>query len=250
MKIPTLTIYGIQVSKLNMEETIRLLTGIIEQRARPTQVITANPIMVMTALEDAAYMNVMRNAELVVPDGAGLVWAARYVGQPVQERVAGFDLVQELLRVGNDRGWKVYLIGSTAEVIGAVRDKLTRMYPGIRIVGARDGFFGGAEDESVVEAVREAQPELLLVGRSVSTQEPWIGTYKEKLNVPVMIGVGGSFDILAGKLQRAPVLFQRLGLEWFYRLLQQPSRYRRMLALPKFVVNVILNKKDIQNQQH
>jgi N-acetylglucosaminyldiphosphoundecaprenol N-acetyl-beta-D-mannosaminyltransferase len=119
------------------------------------------------------------------------------------------------------------------------------MYPGIRLVGCKDGYFSEEQDEEVIAEIREAAPDLLFVGRSADKQEPWIAKYKNRLGVPVVMGVGGSFDVLSGKLKRAPVLFQRLHLEWFFRLLQEPWRYKRMLALPKFVMKVIREKDKV-----
>ncbi|MFS0836269.1 WecB/TagA/CpsF family glycosyltransferase [Paenibacillus sp. 1P03SA] len=242
--VPIVRIYGVPVSKMNMKDTVAYLTGAIESRI-PHQIITANPIMIMSALEDPAYMEMMRRAELIVPDGAGLVWAAGYVGQPVAERVPGIDLIHELMRTGEPRRWKVYLLGTTQETIQTAAAKLAREYPLIDIVGYRDGYFGEAEDRQVVDSIRQLQPDILLVGRSSSTQEPWIAKYKRDLDVPVIMGVGGSFDVLAGKLKRAPKIFQKLKLEWFYRLLQEPSRFGRMLALPKFAWKVIRDKENV-----
>ncbi|AJY74539.1 WecB/TagA/CpsF family glycosyltransferase [Paenibacillus beijingensis] len=240
----TVPIFGVEFSKMGMNETVRYLTDVIERR-QPTQVITANPIMVMSALENPAYMNMMQQADLIVPDGAGVVWAAGYVGEPVAERVPGFDLMHRLLREGESRGWSAYLLGTTQEVIEEAARNLQAKFPGIRIAGVRDGFFGASEDEEVVAAIRAAAPDMLFVARSADKQEPWLARYKHELGVPLLMGVGGSFDIIAGKLKRAPVVFQKLRLEWFYRLLQQPSRYKRMLVLPKFAVKVMREKENV-----
>ncbi|MFC3342714.1 WecB/TagA/CpsF family glycosyltransferase [Paenibacillus abyssi] len=243
-EIPVVPIFGLPFSRMNMQDTVRYLTESIELR-RTTQVITGNPIMVMMALEDPAYYRAMERAELIVPDGAGVVWAAGYVGQPVAERVAGFDLLHQLMHVGEQKRWSVYLLGTTQEVIEEAAERLQQQYPLVRIVGYRNGFFGDKEDKEVVQAIREANPDILFVARAADNQEPWIARHKDELGVPVMMGVGGSFDVIAGKLKRAPILFQKLRLEWFYRLLQQPTRYRRMLALPKFAVKVIRERENV-----
>ena len=245
MSFPTVTIFGVPISKMNMNQTVDYLAQAIAKR-QPHQVITANPIMVMTALQDPAYMRMMKQAELIVPDGAGVVWAAGYVGNPVQERVAGYDLLHELMKAGQRLGWRVYMVGASSEVIEAAANRLKQLYPELRLVGFRDGFFGEKEDSDVIRVIREAKPDILLVGRSAATQEPWIAQYKEQLGVPVMMGIGGSFDVLSGKLKRAPLLFQKLRLEWFYRLLQEPWRYKRMLVLPKFAMKVIREKENVQ----
>lgn len=243
-RLPTVPIYGIPFSKASMDETVNYLTEAIEGR-RVTHVITANPIMIMSAVEDSKYSAMIRRADLIVPDGAGVVWAAKYVGTPVTERVAGFDLMHRLFQQGEERKWKAYLLGTSQEVIEAAAEKLQLQYPQVRIVGYRNGFFGPEQDEEVVEAIHAAAPDLLFVARGADTQEPWIVKYKQKLGVPLIMGVGGSFDIISGKLKRAPVFVQKLRLEWLYRLLQEPKRYKRMLVLPKFVVKVVRDKENV-----
>ncbi|MEX2459784.1 MAG: WecB/TagA/CpsF family glycosyltransferase [Paenibacillaceae bacterium] len=241
LTIPHVSIYGIRVSKLNMQQTVEWLVQAIANR-QTMQVITANPIMIMTALQQPAYMAMMRRAELIVPDGAGLVWAASYVGDPVAEKVAGIDLMHELLAIGENKYWRIFLLGTSPEIIQITAKRLKSRYPKLQLVGVRDGYFKENEDEDVVCQIREAAPDILFVGRSADKQEPWIDQYKAELGVPVIMGIGGSFDVLSGKLKRAPRIFIRFRLEWFYRLLQEPWRYRRMLLLPKFVVKVIRDK--------
>lgn len=246
--VPTVSIYGIQFSKLNMQDTVRYLTQRVEQRAA-TQVITGNPIMVMAGLDSPDFHRVMCGAELVVPDGTGVVWAASHIGEPVAERVPGFDMMHKLLEVGQTRGWRVFLLGSSQEVIERTAKKLEEQFPGVVIAGYRNGFFGPDDDASVIREIRESSPDLLFVARGLDTQEPWIAQYKQELSVPVMMGVGGSFDIIAGVLKRAPRIFQKLRLEWFYRLLQQPSRFGRMFVLPKFVVKVMRDKEKVRKHR-
>ncbi|WP_407944629.1 WecB/TagA/CpsF family glycosyltransferase [Paenibacillus swuensis] len=230
---------------MNMQQTVNHLTDRILSR-QVTQVITANPIMVMSALESPEYMAMMKRAELVVPDGTGVVWAAKHVGNPVAERVPGFELLHHLLRVGESQGWKVYLLGSSPEIVRETYDRLRAQFPKVSFVGYRDGFFGASEDAEVIRAIRETNPDLLFVARGADTQEPWIARYKQELNVPLIMGVGGSFDVISGKTKRAPAAFQKLHLEWFYRLLKEPTRYKRMLALPKFAVKVLRDKENVQ----
>jgi N-acetylglucosaminyldiphosphoundecaprenol N-acetyl-beta-D-mannosaminyltransferase len=236
---PAVSIFGLPFSKMDMAQTVDYLARRIGER-RPTQVITGNPIMVMAALERPDYYRVMEQAELIVPDGAGIVWASRIAGDPAPERVAGFDLLHELMREGERRRWSAYLLGARQDVVGEVARRLQERYPLVRIAGFRNGYFGPEEDAAVVAAIREAAPDLLFVARdALTTQEPWIARYKHELGVPVMMGVGGSFDVIAGRTKRAPVLFQKLGMEWFYRLLRQPARAGRMAALPRFALKVL-----------
>ncbi|WP_214627303.1 WecB/TagA/CpsF family glycosyltransferase [Paenibacillus agaridevorans] len=240
---PTVPIFGIPFSKMSMDETVRYLTTAIEE-GRQTHIITANPIMIMAALDNPAFADIMNKADLIVPDGAGVVWAAKYGGNPVAERVTGFDLMHRLLEQGEKRRWKAYLLGTSQEIIEAAAEKLQLQYPQVRIVGYRNGFFGPDDDAEIVDEIAALQPHLLFVARGME-KEAWNVQYKERLGVPFIMGVGGSFDVVSGKLKRAPMVYQKLRLEWLYRLLQEPTRYKRMLALPKFVVKVIRNKENV-----
>lgn len=238
------TIFGIPFYKWGMQETVQYLTDVISSR-KPHQVITANPIMVMAALEDPSYKKMMQQAELIVPDGTGVVWASRVGGDPVAERVAGYELLHELMKQGERHCWKVYLLGASPEVVQETAKRLKIQYPGTEIVGCRDGYFSSEQDEEVVEEIRRTSPDLLFVARGADTQEPWIAKYKQRLAVPVMMGVGGSFDVISGRTKRAPKVFQKLRLEWLYRLLREPTRFRRMLALPKFVARVLRERGNL-----
>lgn len=248
-QMPAMQLYGVTISKWKMRETIAFLQQHLESESRkPYQVITANPIMIMAGLDNDRFMHVLRSAELVVPDGMGIVAASRIVSNPIPERVAGFDLMQALLSIGNDKRYNIYLLGSTEEVVEKVVHHIEHRFPGVQIVGYHHGFFGEEEDKQIIQKIRECAPDILFVARGLETQEPWIGRYKHELNVPVMMGVGGSFDVLAGKTKRAPVIFQKTGLEWFYRLVREPSRFKRMLVLPKFAWKVLCERGEIKKQ--
>mgnify|MGYP000988587326 CR=1 FL=1 len=238
---PHTELYGLRISRMNMAETVSWLCEAVES-GRPHHVVTVNPIMIMEGLVNPVFMSSLRGADLLVPDGTGVVWAANHIGRPVAERVPGIELMHELLREAEHRGWRVYLLGAAEDVIRTAAERLRERYPGLSIVGYRDGFFSEREEEAVVRQIREAAPHLLFVGRSMDKQEPWLAKYRESLGVPVMMGVGGSFDVISGRLKRAPLLWRKLRLEWLFRLLQEPSRYRRMLVLPKFMLRVIKDK--------
>ena len=242
--VEKLPIFGVPFSTMNMQNTVRYLTEAIERR-EANHVITANPIMVMAAVNDPQMLQIMQRADLVVPDGAGIVWAANYVNRPLPERVTGFDLLHHLMKLGDEREWRVFLLGTSQEIITEAARRLALQYPNVQIVGVRNGFFGEDEDHEVVSQIQEAAPDILFVARSAATQEPWIAKYRNELNVPVMMGVGGSFDVISGKLKRAPRLFQKMRLEWFYRLMKEPWRFKRMLALPEFMWKVIREKENV-----
>lgn len=249
-RVPQVSIYGIPVSKLSLQDTVRYLTEVLEQNKgenqAPFHVVTANPIMIMTALSNDTHMTMMKNAELIVPDGTGLVWATYYVGNPVVERVPGIDLLHELMKVSEQNQWSVFLLGTSSDTIRKTAGHLNKQYPRLILAGYRDGYFQPAQDQEVIAQIREAKPHILLVGRSENSQDVWIDKYKYQLNVPLMMGIGGSFDVIAGTVKRAPRLWQKLHMEWLYRLLKEPRRFRRMLLLPKFALKVILEKNRVQ----
>jgi len=244
MTFPNMTIFGIPISVMKLSETADYLESMIRSR-KVCQVVTINPIMIMHGLQHPSYLRMLQEAELCVPDGAGVVWAASYTGKARIERVPGIDLTQELLQRSERQGYRVYLLGADRETISLAAANLAKRYPKLQLVGYRDGYFTDDQNDAVIEDIRRCQPDILLVGRSLHNQEPWIARHKKRLQVPVMMGVGGSFDIFAGKLRRAPEAFQRLNLEWLYRLLQEPRRFTRMLALPRFVLKVMLNRRRV-----
>ncbi|MBU6145558.1 MAG: polysaccharide pyruvyl transferase CsaB [Paenibacillaceae bacterium] len=230
-------LFGVAVSRKSMTGIARVLFEAIRTK-RATHVVTLNPIMLMHGLRDRAYLRMLRQAELVVADGIGVVWAAWWRGQPVRGRVTGYDVVQELLQEAAKHGWRVYMLGASQDVVEEAARRMQQMHRGLCIVGCETGYF--EDDEAVLARIAQAQPHILLVGRSLATQDRWIAQHRARLDVPVMIGCGGSFDVMAGRLHRAPQWVQRMHMEWLYRLMQQPRRLGRMMALPRFVVRMLI----------
>lgn len=239
-----IAVLQVQVDSVTMTEAVERLESFIQAKSGAHLVATANAEMVMLAEQDAEMAKVLREASLVVPDGAGVVWAARHYGQPLPERVAGYDLAQRLLAEAAKKGYRVFMFGAAPGVAASAKEKAEQWYPGLQVVGVRDGFFGEADEEAIIAEIKAAQPDVLLVALGVPKQEKWLNRHLAKLNIPVCIGVGGTFDVMAGRVKRAPVWMQKSGLEWSYRLFLQPQRIIRMMALPRFVLAVLLAKKD------
>ena len=235
-------ILGVGVNSLTMNEAIEQIETFFEQR-KPTLIATANAEMLMRATHDKELKNILNSAELVVPDGAGTVWAAHYLGHDMPERVAGYDLAQELMRRAPEKNRRIYFFGSAPGVADKAKIKAEELYPGIQIVGTRNGFFTEADEPQIISNIKTAQPDLLLVALGVPKQEKWLAKYKDELNVPVSIGVGGTFDVMAGVMKRAPKWMQRAKLEWLFRAMLQPKRAGRLIALPKFVLKVHSSKQ-------
>lgn len=213
-----------------MATAILQCRGAIEHR-RSLLVGVVNVAKLVHLQGDPALRSALSICDLVIADGLPVVWAGTLLGQPLPERVAGIDLFVELLREADRNGDSVYLLGATEEVLTCAVEVVRDRFPRAKIVGSRNGYFSAEEEPAVAEAIRRAQPDLLFIGISTPKKEIFLSRWGRELGVPVCHGVGGSFDVLAGKVKRAPVLWQRLGLEWFYRLLQEPRRmWRRYLT--------------------
>ena len=235
-------ILGVDVDAVTMAEAVDVVRRAMDTRAG-VMVATANAEMLMRATHDEELRHILNASALVVPDGAGTVWAARHLGHAMPERVAGYDLAQELLRCAPAEGRCVYFFGSAPGVAEKAKAKAEQLYPGIEIVGVRNGFFSAADNAAIIAEIRAARPDLLLVALGVPKQEKWIAAHLAELDVPVAIGVGGTLDVMAGVMKRAPLWMQKAKLEWLFRGLMQPKRAGRLLALPKFVLKVHASRK-------
>lgn len=203
-------------------------------------VFTPNSEIIMMAHQEEDLKKTLNDADMLIPDGIGVVYASRILGKPMRERVAGFDLATRLLSGLPEKGYSVYLFGGAPGVADIAKAKLEEQYPGIRIVGTQDGYFDKQKEQIIIEDINRVKPDMLFVCLGAPKQERWIYENRNKLDVKVCMGIGGSLDVFAGKAKRAPAIYQKFGLEWFYRLLKEPWRYKRMLALPKFAVTVLL----------
>ncbi|EEQ49601.1 WecB/TagA/CpsF family glycosyltransferase [Selenomonas flueggei] len=235
-------ILGVNVDAVTMAEAVAHVTEAMDVRAN-VMIATANAEMIMRATHDEELRDILNAAALVVPDGAGTVWAARHLGHAMPERVAGYDLAQELLRRAPAEGRRIYFFGAAPGVAEKAKEKAEQLYPGIEIVGVRNGFFSPADNAAIIAEIRAARPDLLLVALGVPKQEKWIAAHLAALDVPAAIGVGGTLDVMAGVMKRAPYWMQKAKLEWLFRGLMQPKRAGRLLALPKFVLKVHASRK-------
>ena len=239
----SLYVLGVRVDDVITHEVLALIEQFIAGRT-PHQICTVNPEFVMRAQQDELFRNILNNAAVCIPDGIGLLWAAKRLGHPLRERVAGSDLVGQIAARAAQPGWRVYFLGAAPGVADKAAAILQAHYPGLVIAGTFPGSPAPAEEDDIVERIRAARPDVLLVAFGAPAQDIWIARNQPRLNVPVAIGVGGSLDFIAGVAQRAPNWVQRLGLEWLYRLAREPWRWRRQLALPRFVWHVLTAKQN------
>ncbi len=244
-------VLGVRVDRVGQEQALDYIEQMIARRRASgnqlpcQQVVTVNPEFVMAAQRNEGFRIAINSAALVLPDGTGVVWAARYLGRPTPERVTGTDMLPLLARRCAASGYRLYLLGAAPGVAEAAAARLQELGPGLQIAGTYAGSPAPAEEEKIIEGVREAQADVLCVAYGAPAQELWIYRNLARLPVAVAIGVGGAFDFLAGRQRRAPEAMRRVGLEWLYRLYREPWRWRRMLALPQFAVQVILKGREM-----
>ena len=227
-------ILGIGIDDLTEEEALRRIEEFIES-GRPHQVVTMNPEFLVVAQEDPQFKKVLGEADLAVVDGVGLLWAARLLGKPLRGRVTGAELVRSLSRVAERRGFRLFLLGAQEGIAQAAARVLQNECPQLLIAGTYAGSPAPEEEEEIIERIRAASPHVLFVAYGFPQQDMWIRRNMNGLNVPLSMGVGGAFDYISGAVKRAPAWMRRLGLEWLFRLIRQPWRWRRMLRLPHFV---------------
>lgn len=202
-------------------------------------ICTPNPEIVMEAQIDKELMEIFHAADMVVADGVGVVWASKYSENKIKERVSGYDLALAVFDEIKETDYTVYFFGGAPGVANAAAKRMIRHYPGLKIVGTHNGYFDEKEEKKLIDEIKRLSPSILLVGLGSPKQEKWIYENMRFLGAKVCIGVGGSFDVMADKIKRAPKIFRKLGLEWAYRLIKQPSRAKRMLRIPKFVIKVL-----------
>ena len=230
-------ILGVHVDAVTMAEAVARVENYMDERAG-VLIATANAEMIMRATHDPELLHILNEAALVVADGAGTVWAAHHLGYNMPERVAGYDLVQRLMANAPRTKRRIFFFGSAPGVAEKAKAKAEELYPGIDIVGVRDGFFTAKDEPEIIEQIKAAKPDLLLAALGVPKQEKWLYKHQKELGVPAAVGVGGTLDVMAGVMKRAPLWMQKAKLEWLFRGMLQPKRAGRLLALPKFVLKV------------
>lgn len=234
---------GLEFERTSMSPVVARLLAWCHGPRQSHIVVTANASHLCMMRRDSTLRHACQAADMVVPDGMSVVWALRILGRPVTERIAGIDLMTRLLDAGSAAGLKVYFLGARPEVVRAVVDDCRVRYPGVVISGSRDGYFTDADHEAIVDEIRASGAYVLFVGMPTPFKDVFCQRYRDRLQVPVIIGVGGSFDVLAGVISRAPAAVQSLGLEWAWRLMMEPRKlWKRYLTTNSEFIWLVLRE--------
>lgn len=216
-------ILGCMVDNLSMSETIDRIESFIDS-GQPHQHVVINADKVVRAHHDPEFRSIINRCDLINADGMPVVWASKLLRRPLKERVTGVDLFYELVASAARKGWRVYFLGARQEIVSATVESLKAMHPSLIVAGSRHGYWQKDDEAAVVEQIRESSPDILFVAISSPKKEEFLAKYQSAMGVPFAMGVGGTFDIVAGKTRRAPAWMRSVGLEWFYRFLQEPQR--------------------------
>lgn len=238
----TVEIVGINIDKVTFEEAEDRLLDFLRQD-ETKMIFTPNSELLVDAVKDTGFAQVLNNGDLVIPDGIGVVIASKFYGSPLKERVTGCDLMGSLIGIAYSEKKSIYFLGGKEGVAEEASKKLGEKYPGINIAGFHHGYFDEVEEEKIINEIIEKKPDIIFVALSAPRQEKWIYSNRHKLGVKIAMGVGGSLDVYAGRVKRAPEFYQKTGLEWLYRLLKEPKRFFRMLKLPKFIALAFYDAK-------
>lgn len=237
----TVSIFGVPIDKITLEEASKRFEHILAEEKLGI-ITTPNTEIVMAARYDKELMEVLKRSDMNIPDGIGLIYASKIHNLGLIERVTGVDLMQKILDYCNNMNRSIFILGGKPGVEELACKKIKERFRHIEVKGYHHGYFNQDEEIDIIESINKLKPDVLFVALGAPRQEKWIYNNRKKLKAGVAIGVGGSVDIWAGTAKRAPMIYQKLGLEWFYRLIKEPWRYKRMMVLPKFMIKVLLSK--------
>ncbi len=225
---PKVDLLGVTFHSLTEDRALEIIYAWRDETPRRTHtIITVNVSILVMMRDDPALRNAVERADLVVVDGQPLVWTSKLFETPVPERVSGVDLMKRLLETGGERGLRIFLLGTTQERLDKLVSVIEEKYPKVTIAGARNGYFKEPDYPDVVRMIRDARADVLLMGMPVPFKEVWSERFRDELDTPVVLGVGGAFDVIAGFVKRAPVPLQKAGLEWAWRMAMEPRKLLR-----------------------
>lgn len=236
-------ILGVNIDMLTINEAADKVFSFLDENNKCSMIFTPNSEIIMMGYKDDKFRDILNSASLLTADGIGVVYASRILKKPLKERCAGYDLSVELMKKLNKSNHGIFLFGGKPGVAEKARDELLKDYPDLKISGIQNGYFSEDEEPDIVNKINESGADLLFVCLGAPKQEKWIYKHRNELKVKAALGVGGSLDVFAKNVKRAPDFFCKTGLEWFYRLIKEPSRFKRMTVLPVFGMTVIFKGK-------
>lgn len=234
-------ILGVPFSNISPQEAVNKVVSYLNNNGK-SMIFTPNPEMVMEARKNPEFMEILNSSTMNVPDGIGIIYGSKFTSNPIKERVAGYDLMLGVFDKMKDMGKTAYFFGGAPGIADRAKEAIEEKFPGLKVVGTANGYFDKKREEEIIAEINELKPDLLLVGIGFPKQEKWIYDHIKELNIKAAAGVGGSFDGWCGNVPRAPEFFIDHNMEWFYRLMKQPSRIGRMMQLPLFMLVVVKNK--------
>jgi exopolysaccharide biosynthesis WecB/TagA/CpsF family protein len=238
----TLSLFGVSIDALSMADTLGLVDRTVRDRGR-LLIGVVNAAKMVNMRRDPALCDAMSKCDVTLADGIAVVWGLKLLGRRLPERIPGIDLMHAILNQGMSKKYRVFLFGARAEVIETVERKINEDYPGVVVAGRRNGYYKAEEERDIIEQIRAAKADVIFVAMSPPKKEILLATYREELGVPVMHGVGGAFDVMAGRVKRAPDIWQTLGMEWLYRVVQEPRRmWRRYLVTNTLFIALLLRE--------
>lgn len=239
----TVKILGVEIDNITIDEAGQITKNLIENSNKSCEVIVApNVEFIMAAQKDKEFFDILNSAKLATPDSVGVEIAAKLQKKPLKERIPGQAYFRKVLEVGEKEGWTFYLLGGKGDTVNRAIENIKNIYPNLQIVGSHEGFFDNDSEEDVIKEINNLQPNVLFVAMGAPAQEKWIYNHKNELKVDVAAGQGGTFDYEAGNIRRAPKWIQKIGIEWLWRLILQPSRIGRMIVLPIYLIKIIFTK--------
>lgn len=244
-----LKILDVKFDKVTMDDTISIVKNYIVKDEGCHLIYTPNPEMVLEATKNQKFKEIIDNSDLNIPDGIGIVIASKILGSPLKERVTGIDMAYRFFEEFAGTDTTFYFFGAADGIAQLAAENMMKKYPGLKIIGTRSGYFNKNDEMKIIEEINKLKPDIILIGLGAPKQEMWMYNYKKELNAKVCMGIGGSFDVMSGRLKRAPEWMIKLNIEWLYRLVKQPTRYKRMMKLPLFILKVLFNKKGTQQKR-
>ena len=238
-----ITILGVKVDNITREEAGAITEKLIKESSKTCKMVFApNVEFIMMAQKDKEFFNLLQESSLSTPDSIGVIMGAKLQKKSFKERIPGQSYFRKIIELSNEKGYSIYLLGGEPGIPEKTKENLEKLFPNVNIVGVHHGYFDENEEKEIIREINTLQPNVLFVALGAPRQEKWIKEHKDQLKVDVAAGQGGTYDYEAGKIKRAPLWVQKIGMEWFWRLAKEPSRIKRQLVLPVYLFKVLFAK--------